>query len=231
MATTDDREQTLFDGVPGTAETVLFTCPAGFRATINAIHLSGDANGGTITAHLRPGGVAAAAGNALATALAVGAAANVDLLAAANIDGIGMKGGDVLSALQSSGTHITVLVEGDVSAHQEETTLFNGQPAATETTLYTCPAGARATIDAIMVSNTTGTPATITAHLRPGGAAAAAGNAFAQAVSVAANANIDLLAAVEMDGLGMKAGDVLSALQGTAAALTVQVEGKVFANA
>ena len=231
MATTDDREQTLFNGIPGTTETVLFTCPPGYRATINAIHLSGDATGGSIGVHLRPGGVAASAANALATALAVGAAGNVELLASAEMDGIGMKSGDVLSAVNSSPAHITVQVEGDVSAHQEEATLYNAQPGTGETTLFACPAGCRATIDAIMVSNTTGTPATITAHLRPGGAAAAAGNAIAQAVSVAANANVDLLAIAEMDGLGMKAGDVLSALQGTAASLTVQVEGKVFGNA
>lgn len=231
MSTSDSKESTLYDGVPGTAETVLFTCPAGFRATVNAIHLSGDATGGTATVHLRPGGVAAAAANALATALAVGAAANVDLLASAEVKGIGMKGGDVLSALQSHGTHITVVVEGDVQYHADETTLYNAQPGTGETAMVTVATGTRATIDAIMVSNTTGTPATITVHLRPGGAAAAAGNAIAQAVSVAANANVDLLAIVEMDGLGMKAGDILSALQGTGSALTVQVEGSVFANA
>lgn len=229
MATTDDREQTLYEGVPGTSETVLYTCPAGYRATINAIHLSGDATGGNITIHLRPGGAAAAAGNAIATALAVGAAGDLDALGAAELDGVGMKSGDVLSASQSAGTHITVTVEGDVSAHQEETTLYNGQPGATETTLFTCPPNDRATIDAIHVSNTTGVAATITVHLRPGGVAAAVGNAVAQAVSVAGNAVVELLQAVELDGLGMKAGDVLSALQGTAGSLTVQVEGKVFA--
>ena len=231
MATTDDREQTLYNGVPGTSETPLFTCPAGFRATINAIHCSGDATGGTITVHLRPGGAAAGNANAIAVALAVGAAGNVDVLAAAELDGLGMKPGDVLSAVQSAGTHITVQVEGDVSPHQEETTLYVGQPGATETTLFTCPPGCRATIDAIHVVNTTGVAATVTAHLRPGGAAAAAANAFAQAQSVAGNAIAELLQAVELDGLGMKEGDVLSALNGTAGSLTLVVEGKVFGNA
>jgi hypothetical protein len=229
--TDDFTETTLFNGVPAVTETTLFTCPAGYKAVINAIHCSGDATGGTITVHLRPGGVAAATSNETAHALAVGAAAEVEVLGVQEMDGLAMKGGDVLSALQSAGTHITVLVEGDVDRRLDEVTLFNTVLGAAEGVLYTCPPGARATIDSIRVTNTTVGAVTVTAHLRPGGAAPTAANALAQALSIAAGASIDLLTAAELDGLGMKAGDILSALAGAGASLTAQVEGKVFGNA
>ena len=103
----------LYQGVPGTGETTLYTAKK--KVVIRSIHYSGDATGGTLTVHNRPLGVAAAAGNALAQAFAVAAAAVGDLAGQSGVPGaIVMEAGDVLSALQSSGTHITVTVSGEV---------------------------------------------------------------------------------------------------------------------
>jgi len=105
--------QRLYQGVPGTGETTLYTAKK--KVIIRSIHYSGDATGGTITVHNRPGGAAAAAANALAQAFAVAAAAVGDLAGQAGVPGaIVMEAGDVLSAAQSSGTHITLTVSGEV---------------------------------------------------------------------------------------------------------------------
>lgn len=105
--------QRLYQGVPGTSETTLYTAKK--TVIVRSIHVSGDATGGTITVHLRPNGAAPAVANALAQAFAVAAAASDDVIAKVAEGGnIVMQPGDILSALQSSGTHITVTVSGDV---------------------------------------------------------------------------------------------------------------------
>lgn len=100
----------LYEGVPTTSEAVLFTAKA--RTVIRSVHASGDATGGTVSVSVVPKGGSAGAANRIANATAVAAAASVDLLSAA--DQIEMNPGDFLSGLQSSGTHITLVITGDV---------------------------------------------------------------------------------------------------------------------
>jgi hypothetical protein len=100
----------LYEGVPTTSEAALFT--AKFRTVIKAVHASGDASGGTISLSVVPKGGTAGASNRFAQATAVAAAADVNLLASGDM--LELNPGDFLSGLQSSGTHITLTVSGDV---------------------------------------------------------------------------------------------------------------------
>lgn len=99
----------LYEGVPATSEAALYTAPA--RTVIRSIHASGDATGGTVSLSVVPKGGTAGAANRIAQATAVAAAASVDLLPAG--DSIELNPGDFISGLQSSGTHITLIIEGD----------------------------------------------------------------------------------------------------------------------
>jgi hypothetical protein len=99
----------LYEGVPTTSAAALFTATC--RTVITTIHASGDATGGTVTLSVVPAGGSAAAGNRVAQAFPVGAAASEDVLAAGET--IEMNAGDFISGLQSSGTHITVTIEGE----------------------------------------------------------------------------------------------------------------------
>lgn len=108
------------------------------------------------------------------------------------------------------------------------TRLYTGQPGTTITTLYTVPASTRVIVRQIIVANTTGTAATFTLHLVPnsGGSVgtAAAANAIATAVSVAANSTTYL----EVRQVLGAANDTIQALQGTASALTFAISGVTF---
>jgi len=100
----------LYEGVPTTSEATLFT--ALVRTEITAIHCSGDATGGTISLSVVPSGGTAGVTNRIANATAVAAAASVNLLTADEV--ITLNPGDFISGLQSSGTHITVEIDGQV---------------------------------------------------------------------------------------------------------------------
>jgi pyruvate/2-oxoacid:ferredoxin oxidoreductase beta subunit len=71
--------------------------------------------------------------------------------------------------------------------------------------LYTVPAARRAVLSTIAVANTGGAYTTYRVHVRPGGAAAAAGNAIAYEVGLDAGQS-DLLTL----GVTIAAGDVVS---------------------
>lgn len=93
-----------------------------------------------------------------------------------------------------------------------EKKLYNGTPGTTSTTLYTVPASTTTIVKEILVCNTTSSPATITVT--------ADATPILSGVTVPAN---DILA-VELSVV-LETTDVLAALQGTAAALTVYASG------
>jgi hypothetical protein len=100
----------LYEGVPTTSEAVLFTAKA--RTVLRSIHASGDATGGTVSLSVVPKGGTAGAANRIAQATAVSAAADVNLLPSGDM--IELATGDFISGLQSSGTHITLVITADV---------------------------------------------------------------------------------------------------------------------
>ena len=97
--------------------------------------------------------------------------------------------------------------------------LYTGQPAATDTLLYTVPASTTTAVRGIHVANTTGTAATITLGLNSAAALAEA-NWFLPELSIPPNGTYD------WTGLqALEEADTIRALQGTATALTVHISG------
>jgi hypothetical protein len=98
--------------------------------------------------------------------------------------------------------------------------LYRGQPGTTDGTLATVPANKRWMVKEIIICNTTGTAATATLAVVESGGASAANRRILNAKSIPAN---DLL--VLALATAMAAGDFISGLQGTAAALTLTISG------
>jgi hypothetical protein len=102
--------------------------------------------------------------------------------------------------------------------------LYEGQPTTSEATLATCPASTTWRADSVVLCNTTSTAATISLSRVPSGGTAGATNRFMSAFSVPANDTVT----VDVKQY-LNAGDFLSGLQGTSAAVTVTINGVVFA--
>lgn len=96
--------------------------------------------------------------------------------------------------------------------------LYEGQPATTDTLLYTAPATPTA-VRNIHICNTTGSAATITLGLNAGGALGVT-NEWLTAFSVAANGTYDWSGFAVVSASG-----TIRALQGTSGALTVTISG------
>jgi hypothetical protein len=103
-------------------------------------------------------------------------------------------------------------------------TLYQGQPTTSATTLYTVPAATTAKIASIVISNTTGTAATITLDMVPSGGTTGATHRLLTAVPVPANATTVLDSVIYMS-----TGDFIAGLQGTSSALTVTISGETYA--
>ncbi len=103
------------------------------------------------------------------------------------------------------------------------TQFYEAQPGTSDTLLYTVPGATSVIVLTLTVTNTTGTAATITLGLDSGGALAAA-NHFLSVKSVPAN---DVL--VYHLRKVLLTGETIRALQGTASALTVMLDGVAFA--
>lgn len=104
--------------------------------------------------------------------------------------------------------------------------LFNGQPGTVLATIFTAGRAQRVKVTTIIVSNTTGVAATLTLEHVPSGAAAGVSHMIADALSVGANATVNVLSAFgEVD---IAPGDTLQALQGTASSLNLFIEGEQF---
>lgn len=96
--------------------------------------------------------------------------------------------------------------------------MYEGQPGAGDTLLYTAPATG-AIVRAMRIANTTGSPATITIGLNTGAAIAAAEH-FYSAMTIAAN-DVEDWSGFQV----IKPSETIRGLQGTAAALTVTISG------
>lgn len=103
-------------------------------------------------------------------------------------------------------------------------TLFNAKQAEnSETTQYTSAPSVRTIVDKFTATNTTGTAATLTIRLVPSGGSAGASNTVLSAKSLAAGETYNC---PEVVGHVLEAGDFISTLAGTAAAITIRASGR-----
>ena len=101
------------------------------------------------------------------------------------------------------------------------TELYQGQPASTETTMYTVPAGQRLIGTEIILCNTTSIVRTITLHWRRGGVAAGVANRILSGREVGANSSIIISLGSTMLG----AGGIISGLASVSGTITVTISG------
>lgn len=97
--------------------------------------------------------------------------------------------------------------------------MYVGQPGTSDTLLYTAPAGG-AIVKSLIVTNTTGTAATISIAWPAGASGVDAAEDLLAAKSVPANDYIQM----EMSQV-LANGETVRALQGTGSALTVHLSG------
>ena len=102
--------------------------------------------------------------------------------------------------------------------------LVSQQLAASETTIYTCPASSAAQLAAATVATTSGSPATVSVSIVKTGGTAGVANRVAT-VSLAAGDSTPL---TELAGHFLGPGDFVSAIAGTATAITLVLSGVVF---
>jgi hypothetical protein len=103
-------------------------------------------------------------------------------------------------------------------------TLISAQQApAAQTTLYPSPASTRTIIDKFTGTNTTAATAKLTVNLVKSGGAASAANVISSAVSIAPGQAYTF---PELIGHVLDAGDFISVLADTAAAITVRASGR-----
>ena len=100
--------------------------------------------------------------------------------------------------------------------------MYNGQPAAANTTLYTVAANTRVKILAASAVNDTTTSKYISFHRVPSGAAVGDTNLIINRKVVGSRESVSLW---ELVGQVLEAGDFLSAIAETAAQLTVHISG------
>lgn len=99
--------------------------------------------------------------------------------------------------------------------------------AVTTTPNTVLTAGARTTIDAFVVNNTTGTAVTFTANIVPSGGTVGTANQVVSAFSVGPNASA---APIGLNGQTLQPGDFISVV-GSAAGLNVRASGRVLTDA
>lgn len=90
------------------------------------------------------------------------------------------------------------------------------------TTLYTAPANTRTILDKLTATNTTGTAATLTVYIVPGGGSSGASNKLISAQSIATNA---AYLCPEIVGHTLNPGDTI-VTESSAVALTVRLSGR-----
>jgi len=100
--------------------------------------------------------------------------------------------------------------------------MYNGQPAAANTMLYTAEANTKVKILAASVVNDTTTSKYISFHRVPTGDAVGNANIIINQKVVSSRASVSLW---ELIGQVLEAGDFLSAIAETAAQLTVHISG------
>lgn len=97
------------------------------------------------------------------------------------------------------------------------------QAANAQTTQYTTPAGTKTIIDKLTGTNTTAAAATLTVNLVASGGGAAATNVITSAKTIAPG---EAYTFPEIVGHVLNAGDFISTLAGTAAAITIRASGR-----
>jgi phosphatidylserine synthase len=102
--------------------------------------------------------------------------------------------------------------------------LYRGQPGTGSATVYTVPASTDAKIASFIFCNTTVAAATITIAVVNSGAVTGADKQIFSGQSIPANSTtvVDSL-------VFMNTGDFITALQGTASAITVTISGETYA--
>jgi len=100
--------------------------------------------------------------------------------------------------------------------------LYNGQPAAADTTLYTCPANTRVRIVAGTVTNDAAVAKWISFHRVPSGGAVGDANIIINQKVIGDKESYTL---PEIVGHILEAGDFISSITETAATLTVHLSG------
>lgn len=100
--------------------------------------------------------------------------------------------------------------------------VYNGQPAATDTTLYTCPSNTRVRILAASAVNDTTTAKYLSAHRVPSGGSVGDDNMIINQKTVGSRESVPLW---ELVGQVLEPGDVLSAVAESASQITVHVSG------
>lgn len=99
------------------------------------------------------------------------------------------------------------------------TKMYVGQPGTSDTLLYTAPAGG-AIIKSLLVTNTTGSAATITLAWPAGASGVDAAEQALGATSVPANSYVQIETSQVLAN-----GETVRGLQGTSGALTVHLSG------
>lgn len=102
--------------------------------------------------------------------------------------------------------------------------LYRNQPGTTSATLYTAPSATTVKLGSIVLSNTTGTSATITLSVVQSGGTAGVTNQILSAYVVRPNDTVTIDSSVYMN-----ASDFIAGLQGTASAITVTISGETYA--
>jgi len=100
--------------------------------------------------------------------------------------------------------------------------IYNAQPGATDTTLYTSAVNTRTKLLAASVVNDTTTPAYISFHRVPSGGAVGDANMIINQKIVGSRESVSLW---ELIGQILEPGDLLSAIAETADQLTVHISG------
>lgn len=100
------------------------------------------------------------------------------------------------------------------------TRFYLGHPGTVEGTLYTIPSQKKAIVKEILLTNISGSAATLSLSIVPSGLVAGDDNRILKGYSVPANNFITIPLS-----LVLNAGDFLSSLQGTSGAITAAISG------
>ena len=105
--------------------------------------------------------------------------------------------------------------------------LYQGQPAATDTALYTVPASTKTTITSIIATNTNSATKYFTIHLVQNGGSIANNTAlmYQQKLNGTGDVGGAGLFAFEVPIILLTTGDKLSGIQETATAITITIMG------
>ena len=100
--------------------------------------------------------------------------------------------------------------------------MYDAQPGATDTTLYTCAANTRVRILKATATNDTTTATYISFHVRPLGVASGDANIVINRKTIGSR---ETKALWELEGQVLQATDILSAIAETASIITVHISG------